>query len=331
MLNLEIFQRLQTAPPQQAWDTILAEAWRVCCEPLQKDHAATQVANRDRDLASLDLFLATTGWDLWLDFDDNVAKTSQALKSWWAATSPGRAILVLDGLSLREVPWILEGAKERGFTLHKVKVTGAEIPPDTTPFAQALGFTQRSALENNGGHNSVNFPDAYTDCVDLPWKDCIDWIGSHKDFILWHHWPDHRLHDLSEQGEGIAPFATEVAERLTSDDFWSLIQCLTNGRKLVITSDHGYAVSGRFTDTQDQEQSKYLKDLFKSGRWTSSNGGENPWVPPIDLALTTAHGTNRFVVGRRKWKSPGGYPALMHGGLSVLEVAVPLIEIGKVI
>ena len=33
--------------------------------------------------------------------------------------------------------------------------------------------------------------------------------------------------------------------------------------------------------------------------------------------------------GRRKWKSAGGYPTLTHGGLSVLEVAVPWIELTK--
>jgi hypothetical protein len=35
------------------------------------------------------------------------------------------------------------------------------------------------------------------------------------------------------------------------------------------------------------------------------------------------------VNGRRKWKSAGGYPTLIHGGLSVLEVAVPFIELSK--
>jgi hypothetical protein len=47
----------------------------------------------------------------------------------------------------------------------------------------------------------------------------------------------------------------------------------------------------------------------------------------VDLGLDGAHGRHLYVNGRRKWKSQGGYPTLTHGGLSVLEVAVPFIEL----
>ena len=52
-------------------------------------------------------------------------------------------------------------------------------------------------------------------------------------------------------------------------------------------------------------------------------------MPPISLCLITEHGTNQFALGRRKWRSHGGYPTMAHGGLSLLEVAVPFIEISK--
>ena len=56
---------------------------------------------------------------------------------------------------------------------------------------------------------------------------------------------------------------------------------------------------------------------------------QSGWVPPIDRVLTTGHGRFAFVLGRRKWKSQGGYPTLTHGGLSILEVLVPFIELSK--
>ena len=49
-------------------------------------------------------------------------------------------------------------------------------------------------------------------------------------------------------------------------------------------------------------------------------------MPPIDLTLTSTHGTHQYVLGRRKWKSAAGYPTLQHGGLSLLELLVPFIE-----
>lgn len=42
-----------------------------------------------------------------------------------------------------------------------------------------------------------------------------------------------------------------------------------------------------------------------------------------------AHADATFALGRRKWKSQGGYPTLTHGGLSLLEVAVPFIELSR--
>ena len=129
-------------------------------------------------------------------------------------------------------------------------------------------------------------------------------------------------------GKGLSTLTLEVREHLISNDFWSLVERLATGRRIIITSDHGYAASGLFTDS-NKEQTKYLKETFKSGRWNDDAHESGPFVPPIDLLIASRHGKHLFVNGRRKWKSTGGYPTLTHGGLSVLEVAVPWIELSK--
>jgi hypothetical protein len=100
---------------------------------------------------------------------------------------------------------------------------------------------------------------------------------------------------------------------------------LTTGRRLIITSDHGYAASGLFSDTAD-EQGRHLRDVFQAGRSAPADDGTSPWVPPVELTLASAHGRRRYALGRRKWKTQGGYPTLTHGGLTVLEVASPFVE-----
>ena len=144
--------------------------------------------------------------------------------------------------------------------------------------------------------------------------------------MLWHHWPDNRVHDLSVAGQGISKLAEEVAAQLDSDSFWMLISRLCQGRRLLITSDHGYAASGLFGDVPE-DHGRYLKDTFRSGRTAAVSGTQASaaFVPPVDLTI----GDHRYVLGRRKWKSPGGYPTLCHGGLSILEVLVPFIEITR--
>src|SRR5690606_31271113 len=153
-------------------------------------------------------------------------------------------------------------------------------------------------------------------------------VASEPAWVFWHHWPDCQLHAHDDPGKGLSSLTQEVVEHLTGDAFWKLVSRLAEGRRLVITSDHGYAASGLFPDS-DKDQTDYLKQVYKSGRSANSTQPAGAWTPPIDLQLTTRQGTNLFVNGRRKWKSAGGYPTITHGGLTVLEVAAPFIELSR--
>ena len=328
-IPLKLLRTLQSVADEDAWAELLSYAWKTCSFDISIEGASAEVERRDRTIAPVDLFLATAGWDLWSSYYNSVLRTAERLAEWWSMNPSGRAVLILDALSLREAPWILEGASKRGYTLHRAEATGAELPADTNAFAKALGFAQRSALENNGAGGSHRFHGARTDSVNLPWRECVDQIVASPDWVLWHHWPDHRMHELSSPGQGLPALAKETAIQLTTDDFWALIRELATGRRLVITGDHGYAATGLFPDVSDNDQAQHLKSKFKSGRTAFTDDVSSDWVPPVDVTLDTPHGRHAFVLGRRKWKSQGGYPTLAHGGLSLLEVAVPFIELSK--
>ncbi len=327
-LPLPLLRSLQTAPPNEVWRALFDHTWAICSAPLPISKLSSEVIRRDRAIAPVDLYLATAAWDLWTSWNDSVPRVSDLLSGWWQR-DPGRAVLLLDGLSLREVPWLLEGARQRGYRIHRAEPAGAELPTETTAFARALGFSQRSALENNRSV-SAELPGAMTDSVGLlPWLDCAQRLRAAPDLLLWHGWPDERLHDLKKPGHGLAALAEEVAGQLTGDDFWVLVEHLTTGRRLVITSDHGYAASGLFSDVSDKQEMAYLKARFHGSREAVTVNEAGHWVPPLDLVLDTGVGRRAFVLGRRKWKIQGGYPALSHGGLTLLEVAVPFIELSR--
>ena len=59
-------------------------------------------------------------------------------------------------------------------------------------------------------------------------------------------------------------------------------------------------------------------DLCPTTRWVTG-----------DLVIDGPHGAHLLAMGRRKWRSQGGYPTLTHGGLSLLEVLSPFVEISK--
>lgn len=327
-LALDLVRKIQAAEPTEAWRELFTFVWQTCSDTVPASGVASEMSRRDRAVAPADLLLATAGWDLWSSYYDSVPRTAERLALWWRATTPGRAVLILDALSIREAPWLMHGAAERGYSVHCAEVTGAELPADTNSFARAMGFGQRSALENDGTGSEHRLSGARTDSVDLPWRECVDLLDAAPDWVLWHHWPDHRIHDLSAPGRGLSRLASEVASQLADDHFWALIERLTTGRRLIITGDHGYAATGLFPDA-DSQQTRYLKERFKSGRSASGTFSPGSWVPPLDLVLETPHGPHAFVLGRRKWRSPGGYPTLAHGGLSLLEIAVPFIELSS--
>jgi len=337
-LDAELLQRLTQGSATDAWQFIIERTIGIASRPLTQEIASSEVVKRDREIGEFDLFLASSGWDLWQCFGrpeiSGVERTSDRLVRWWNepgyGQSAARAVLILDALSLRELPWLLQGAKERGFTLHTVAATASELPSETNPFARALGLASRSQLQANGGGLAHKLQPAQTETVDLPWQDCealVSNASGAQNWLFWHHWPDAKLHDYGA-GQGLELLTKDAAQQLSSDDFWAFVERLATGRHLVITSDHGYAATSYFPDA-DGEVAIHLKQIFSSGRSKAGNGDAGPFVPPVAIQSNGPHGAHLLAIGRRKWRSQGGYPTLTHGGLSLLEVLSPFVELAK--
>lgn len=106
---------------------------------------------------------------------------------------------------------------------------------------------------------------------------------------------------------------------------------LATDRRLVITSDHGDANVALFPDVEYKDQAQALKTAFKSGRGAPGAAPADlvHWTPPLVRRLVAAHGEHCLRLGRKKWKSQGACPTLAHGGLTLLEVAVPYPELSR--
>ena len=322
----DLLDVLFNAPAGAAWKAIVMRALEICGAPLKANGIEAEIGRRDRLVADLDQVLATSAWDLWPEFQISVRRTADCLAEWWQQPYGGKAVLILDGLSLRELPWLHHGAKEHGFVVHGVSAHASEFPAATTEFAKALGFAQRSALENNGAGSKHRLPGARTECSGAPWKDAAGLIGAEPNWCFWHTWPDDKVHDFSVAGGGYGPLALDAAAHLSSDDFWSFARKLGTGRRLVVTSDHGYAATGLFADAPDTQKA-WLRDAFGGQRYAKGKGDVGPWSPPLALAIGDPNGQQILALGRRKWPVPGGYPTLAHGGLTLLETLSPWVEL----
>jgi hypothetical protein len=311
-----------------AWIGVFADLWERMSQPVSGD-VASEMVRRDKEIEGLDLVLSSAAWDLWPQFETCAPKTSAALLDFWTASPGSKAVLVLDALSLREAPWILQEAPKRGFKVHAGRATASALPSDTTSFAKELGMSQRSVL-TAGQVGSLKLAGAATALFAQPWLECANTLPNHPDLFVWHDWPDSLMHDLSGPGPGLRQLAEDAKTVLTGDDFWAFVERLATGRRLIITADHGYAASGQFSDVHDQGQKEYFQKTFGAERFASSaDKTASHWLPPVDLPLTTARGDYRFALGRRAWSVQGGRKNLSHGGISLLEVAVPFIELSR--
>jgi hypothetical protein len=323
--NLETLDVLYSGSDEDAWRMIVDKVREICRAPI--DEGVVRLI-RERELAvgELDDLISTTAWDLWNSFHRVIPRTSNELKSFWQRPHQDKAILILDGLSLREMPHILQGAEERGFKVVSDRATASELPPETDAFASALGFPSRSALR--GAAKSTFFPGAKTVETDMDWMSCAQAVTSDPNLIVWHHVPDDRIHDLENDGDALGRLSRELAETFQDEQFWEFIGKLTTGRSLVVTSDHGYASGGTFHE-MPEGPTQFLRETFKARRCLPGDGDLGNASPPLAMRFDTDRGPYRLALGRRRWKVPGGFPNLTHGGLTLFEVLSPFIELSK--
>lgn len=316
-------------PAPAVWTDIFARLGEIAM-------AATSPAALHRETIIPDRLLAESAWDMWQSFPTTAPKVTDALREFWAApsASAGTAILILDGLSLRELPLIVAAARKRGVAPTRVTVRGSQVPSETEGFAASLGLSSRSKLFNNQPPQSFILAgqDVHTDVLEDPFADCVARVPAKARVFIWHKWPDEPLiHLHAERPDGDAVVAAEVKRSLASDDFWALVNCLRQGRRLLIAGDHGYATASEFSNEfRDEESIRLFAGTFGAQRAIREDPA-HPWpsrhLPPPVLRFVDGGGTWLVVLGQRKWKVRGGFPTLCHRGLSLLEAAVPCIEL----
>ena len=205
-LSPSFLGKVASLEPRDAWRLIVDEALSICREPIDLHEASKTATLRERQVGAIDTLLCSTAWELWDVFPVFVRSNSASLVSWWRTTGGAKALLILDGLSLRELPWLLQGAQKHGFSVRNTMSMAAEIPAETRYFAKALGFSSRASLANNGAGTRHLFPLAKTECVDMPWKDAAAVIDATPSLIFWHEWPDSILHRDSGPRSGSGRF-----------------------------------------------------------------------------------------------------------------------------
>jgi hypothetical protein len=246
-------------------------------------------------------------------------RTAARLIDWWSKRGPPPAVLVLDALSLRELPVLLAAGARRGVTPHTVSATGAEAPSDTNAFARALGVPARATLRGGRPPARFRLADAFTEVFErIPFADCQGAIKHDPKVFVWHDLIDAHLGDI----RGQTHLDDLVHPALEGDTFWSFVDHLRQGRRLVVTGDHGYATKANARPI-DGALGTQMRDIFGGMRLVEADKPLPNGMPPWVVSTVERH---HVVVGNRSWRVPGSPKEAYHGGLSLLEIVVPWIE-----
>lgn len=311
-----IFSVLTNKPHSDAWNEIFNLVKEISANAKNSEEIRRNILTGDR-------LISASAWDLWTNYTKTVSKASKKVINFVIEPSAqGKAILIIDAMSIRELPIIIKEAEARNITI-SYEILGSEIPADTDNFAKAIGVTSRSKLENNQApqHSIWKENKFYTDVTGYPFEDCANGLPNEKNILLWHSWLDDFLHNV----EDIKHFSNQADEKLSSDAFWLLIDKMRQGRNLLILSDHGYALSHYFGEIKNPDNAQKLKNIFGAKRYANyqDDYSINEFMPPM------IHKENNHlaVIGQAKWKIQGGFPIICHGGMSLSEVSIPVIEI----
>lgn len=328
-LDVNWLDKILTKPADESWKDIFAHLQMLVST--QHNEIKTQYRSLETEVGHIDHMLSSSAWDLWQQFS-SAPKGSSYVKEFWNSTVGPKAVLILDSLSIREVGPICEGLRQLGLSSN-VQFAGSEAPSETEIYANALGVNGRFELAKRPVPAKFFVPngDAYVDTFkNIPFDESVKKIPADKNLFIWHGWPDDSLHVFGKFDDAFNRFIDHVKEQVDGDGFKSLVSFLARGRELLITSDHGYCDTSGFQMAQNDEH-KELKTLghtrAKAIKEEDRIAGRT--IPPATLEMysTSSSELYRIAVGRRR-PSDKGFPALTHGGLSLMECTVPLIRVG---
>lgn len=220
--------------------------------------------------------------------------------------SEDTCFIVMDAMSIREGIFLYRALCKKGFTT-KISYSLSSIPSDTLSFREKI----RSEL-------SV-YPKFFP-------------INNHKKVLIsgnenyiWSQFPDVML-DKIRVGRTIISDIEEMYE-ITEKIVFGLIK-QTNFKKIIILSDHSYIRSeSGFPFSVSEKAKKPLRELFGNSRFIPmrKNSISEHIFPDFVIDCAGYY----LVKSRYIWPMAGKYNIYLHGGVSLMECIVPVIEVEK--
>jgi hypothetical protein len=318
----ELFESLTATEPRlpaiARW--LMEQVWHADRYP--HEDASEFLKTGEAKANELEATISAAAWRLYDEFQPT-PPPERRLSNFLTEQRPCGAV-IFDGLSLREVPAILHLAKESGLKPVEVGFTTSAIPSETVDFvAQRLGIanTSPSQLPTRQTLREQGIAAYYLPHANA--RELLD--ASLPSLLLWSSFPDHTYKDSG------ARFAEHFAQldRTLKTAWTNTVQQIPSGRRILVTSDHGYVFFGSgLSLPRKNEELTEITRRFAGQRSCRLRDGERPLEhPDVVVMHDPADKPVMMIRGRVQTHTPGAQSSLLykHGGLSLMEMIIPWV------
>ncbi len=216
---------------------------------------------------------------------------------------PNTAIVVMDGMSIRESVLLYKVLKDEGYNV-KHKLNFSAVPSDTEFFREKIAK-----------------PISYFSKINNP--ENIRLTGNEK--LIWSYFPDVML-DKIKTGHTVISSLEEMY-KIVEKIVFGILESI-KFEKLVITSDHGYirTEAGFVFSVSDKTRRKF-QQIFGSKRYIKIDNADVEDLK--NKGYIKEFNGHYLTKSRYLWPISGKYSIYIHGGLSLMECFVPVIEVEK--
>jgi len=318
-LTREVFDRLTVPGPRLPWlrEWLLQEVWSL--KRYESLGAVTFLERGEQAVNELEEVISAAAPRVYDELTTDPLP-DRDVRTFLEQERPCAAV-IFDGLSLREVPVILRLAEDGGFQIRQVEVSTSAVPSGTVEFVEQRLRAGRIAPAQLPGRRELK--EAGIEAFYYDHEGRRHQLPSdYPALCLWSAFPDQTYQD---SGARFPNHFAELHHRLEA--VWkNTVQAIPPGRKLLVTSDHGYIFFGHGCSAPRTNQAiRPLTEWLGGERYRALSPGDDPPSHP-DLAVIP-HRRVAMVRGRVQThpSGPAGTRLYKHGGLSLMEMLTPWI------
>jgi len=252
-------------------------------------------------------------------YDELVAASQSSVSLLEILKQPKTAVVVFDGVSIREIPLLLRLAADTSFEVIESRYGYAALPSDTLAFIEGRLTGKRigpSQLESRKELKDRNITARHYDTLirmfELP--------ADGRPLLLWSSFPDGTYMNFEARSSG--HFETIVKQ---FDVAWkNVVMTIPRDYRIVITSDHGYIYMN--TGFESEVKADKALQILQNNRFRMFDAMEKM---DADLPELQVFPEKQVAMLRGRIKNrPQGSSAnkvFRHGGMSLMEMLTPHI------